>query len=487
MRVVARMSPHRLAIPMAFVALLTVACNDGPSAPALGRLHFTVQASGGDLDIDGYEFVVDSAPPRFVSSNVGLDADGIQRVGLFAPDIGAGSHSVSLMGVANNCSVSGSNPRSVTVASGETDSVAFTVVCGATGVQISTHTTGTDQPFAYDVQVDALSIPIATNGSQVVSRLQPGPHTITLSPTENCSVAGGVQTTATVSSRAIAPVHFEISCVPVVRMEKIAYVVDTAVGGKAQRMIALVKPDGSGATSLGVGDSPSWSPDGTQLVFTEAACQSYDAYYGSDCGGGLVIADPETRNKKPLSDGNAGFAPAWSPNGDMIAFTRCCAYTDPNRIYLVKPDGSLSAQLTVTQAHSVASPSWSPDGKRIVFVCSDGQSNDLCAIDRSGNGFTRLTSDGSAGVDRPAWRPDGTSIAFTRFPPGTTRPAIFLLDLATGALTRVTSGTGPAWSPDGSRLVFRGIDIVGLFTVDADGSSVTPLTKGAHSEPTWRP
>jgi Tol biopolymer transport system component len=120
-------------------------------------------------------------------------------------------------------------------------------------------------------------------------------------------------------------------------------------------------------------------------------------------------------------------------------------------------------------------------------VCSDGQSNDLCAIDRSGSGFTRLTSDGSAGVDRPAWRPDGTSIAFTRFPPGTTRPAIFLLDLATGALTRVTSGTGPAWSPDGSRLVFRGIDIVGLFTVDADGSSVTPLTKGAHSEPTWRP
>src|SRR5204862_5528330 len=112
----------------------------------------------------------------------------------------------------------------------------------------------------------------------------------------------------------------------------------------------------------------------------------------------------------------------------------------------------------------------------------------LCVIDKSGNGFVRFGGvGGSVGPGRPAWRPDGTSIAFTRYPPGSTRSQIVLLNLDDGAVTRVTDGSEPAWSPDGSRLVFAGVGIAGLFTVNVDGSFATPLTRGAHHAPAWRP
>jgi TolB protein len=271
-------------------------------------------------------------------------------------------------------------------------------------------------------------------------------------------------------------------------LEKIAYVVDTVVGGKPERMIALIRPDGSGATALAIGDSPSWSPDGTKLVLTDVLCSYYDPYYGTNCGGGLIILDPETGGSTVLADGSAAFRPAWSPTGDVIAFTRCCVYGDNNRIYLARPDGSQLSQLTIPEGINVSNPGWSPDGKRIAFTSSNGTTNDLCVIDVNGSGFARLISGNASGVEgRPAWRPDATSIAFARSPVGSTRPAIFLLSLDNGAVTRVTDGSEPAWSPDGSRLVFRGAAIGGLFTVNVDGSNLRPLTTGAHSAPAWRP
>jgi TolB protein len=108
----------------------------------------------------------------------------------------------------------------------------------------------------------------------------------------------------------------------------------------------------------------------------------------------------------------------------------------------------------------------------------------LCVIDRDGSRFGRLTTDRPLGDARPAWRPDGTSIAFSAYSP---EPAIFLFDLTNGAVTRVTDGLHPAWSRDGSRLVFDGVGLPGLYTVNTDGSAVERVTTGAYSEPAWRP
>jgi Tol biopolymer transport system component len=67
------------------------------------------------------------------------------------------------------------------------------------------------------------------------------------------------------------------------------------------------------------------------------------------------------------------------------------------------------------------------------------------------------------------------------------QPVIFLLDVATGAVTRVTDGFQPAWSRDGSQLAINGVGIPALYIVTADGSYVATLRIGAYREPAWRP
>jgi hypothetical protein len=481
---------HAALTLVASIAVLASACGDGPTAPAVGTLRLSVQTSGGDLDIDGYDLVVDSAQPRYVStSGIATQPDGSQTVGMVIDGLAPGIHSVSLTGVANNCSVTDTNPRSVAIARGETVNLAFGVACVPTGVEITTHTTGLDQPPLFNVRVDDVLRPMPVSGSQIVTRLEAGrPHVIALETTTgNCTVQGGTQT-VTVSTRTIVPVHFEISCAPVLRLEKIAYVVDTIVGAKPVRMIGLVKPDGSGAAAATTGDSPSWSPDGKKIVLTEASCDDYAAYYGTSCDGGLVVFDPEIGTRLALTSASGAFGPAWSPTGDAIAFTRCCVYADRNSIFVIAPDGSLLKQVAVSQVGVVSSPGWSPDGKRLAFICSVGSTSNLCVIDVTGAGFMQFKiADASVGEGRPAWSPDGKNIAFTLYPHGTPRPAIVLLDVASGTVTRVTDGSEPAWSRDGSKLVFNGVGVTGLYTINVDGSSVATITTRAYSAPAWRP
>ncbi len=477
---------------IALVASLASACgSDAPTAPEVGRLNLGVQTTGGDFDLDGFEFVVDSLAPRYVStSGVIVDADGTQRVGLTLVGVKPGAHVVSLHDVADNCTVGDPNPRSIAIVAGETATVQFSVVCVASGVAIATHTTGVDQPIAYDLRVDGLSAPLAANDSEVVSRLTPGPHTISLQALPgNCSLAAAAQT-VTVALGRIIPVHFEISCIPIVRLEKIAYSFDSAVvGGGIQRMVGLMNPDGSGPKALAAGDAPSWSPDGRRLVLTEVSCSYYGISYGDygySCAGGLVIVDPEMGSRTSVG-GSPAFSPAWSPTGDLIAFTRCCESGDRTTIYLMKPDGTPSGQLNIPQVVTAFDPGWSPDGKRIAFTCSGGNANDLCAINRDGSGFARLTTNVAVAGGRPAWKPDGTRIAFTVNERG--GPEISLLDLASGAVTRVTDGSQPAWSRDASLLVFSGgrPPSAGLYTVNVDGPFVAPLRNGAFGAPAWRP
>jgi len=95
----------------------------------------------------------------------------------------------------------------------------------------------------------------------------------------------------------------------------------------------------------------------------------------------LFVVDVESREETRLDRANDGemgsrrpLAPAWSPDGDRIAFT---AYLGENPddtmaldLYTIRPDGTGRERLTDAERRLQA-PTWSPDGERIAFVGGD--------------------------------------------------------------------------------------------------------------------
>lgn len=238
--------------------------------------------------------------------------------------------------------------------------------------------------------------------------------------------------------------------------------------------ITLIK-SGKPAEPLASGTSPSWSPDGSKLVFSNTQCDTdWETYYRCDSGG-LVIMNPETREVTSPPNGALGLEPAWSPDGRMIAFTR----HDVKQLFVMRLDGSVPVGFSFPNVDDVFDPSWSPDGRRIAFTCLGVG---ICIVNSDGTGFVRL--DVPFYAVAPAWSPDGSRIAFEIMTPGNAEIALMAVDGT--AVTRVTSGYEPAWSPDGTRLVFsRNND--GLFAINTDGSHLTRLTHGNDGSAAWRP
>ncbi len=174
----------------------------------------------------------------------------------------------------------------------------------------------------------------------------------------------------------------------------------------------------------------------------------------------------------------------------------CCDLTGKKEIYVMDFDGSEAKQ--VTHHHSLAfAPAWSPDGTRIAYSLITRHSNNIKNIDLYEFNFTsntvRMLSSRKGINSGAAYSPDGKKIAVTMSYLG--NPEIFLLDLATQAVAKITHSFGfdvdPTWSPDGKRLAFvssrTGVPMV--FTTKSDGSGVQRLTFAGryNATPTWSP
>jgi dipeptidyl aminopeptidase/acylaminoacyl peptidase len=123
-------------------------------------------------------------------------------------------------------------------------------------------------------------------------------------------------------------------------------------GGDDSR-IKLMSADGSHATTLvpaafGVG-SPTWRPDGRALAFVT-----------SSRAPGLFLVNDDGTDLRPLTKGGGG-DPSFSRDGRFVAFTRS------GDIFVARADGTRPRR-RVKQGLENAQPTWSPDGKQIVFV-----------------------------------------------------------------------------------------------------------------------
>ena len=161
-------------------------------------------------------------------------------------------------------------------------------------------------------------------------------------------------------------------------------------------------------TASGEARSPSWSPDGHQLVFTGP-------------GEALWIVRRDGTGFRSLlrsslaQDFLQGYdAPAWSPDGKTIAYVNDGGISGTSHIYLISADGSDRRRLTRDTVDE-SSPRWSPDGKEIAYVRGlAGESGDIFVASADGRGRVRALTDDDVDDVSPAWSPRGGTIAFLR-------------------------------------------------------------------------
>ena len=165
-------------------------------------------------------------------------------------------------------------------------------------------------------------------------------------------------------------------------------------------------------------------------------------------------------------------------------------------VFVLHPDGELD-NLTASDQRETA-PAWSPDGEQIAFVRHEevGRASDVWVMDPDGSGARNLTQRPDVIDTHPSWSPDGQQLAFmsTRGE----RVNLWVLDLDTGEVDNLSEGLQPhpeeihafpAWSPDGDHIAFirwREGERSNVWLMDADGEDVQRLT-WIHADPEFSP
>ncbi|OQY90403.1 MAG: hypothetical protein B6D38_03680 [Anaerolineae bacterium UTCFX1] len=208
--------------------------------------------------------------------------------------------------------------------------------------------------------------------------------------------------------------------------------------------IYIVGIDGTGLTQLTTSTAhdlyPSWSPDGTQLV------------YQTNEGGDQEIAIINISSKRYHAITNNGcndWGPVWSPDGDWIAFYSDC--DGERNIYKMRTNGNDRVQLTFTSGSNSWLPSWSPDGRKITLSSNRSGKYYVYVMDADGGGEVQLAK-GCVSY----YSPDGSQILYGVYCNDTGE---FWLMNADGSNQRpITDGVeckNATWSPDGKSIVFQ--------------------------------
>lgn len=180
--------------------------------------------------------------------------------------------------------------------------------------------------------------------------------------------------------------------------------------------------------------------------------------------------------------------PAWSPDGQRIAFERDPPGHHRTDIFVMGADGGNLVRLTrAREGEHNTNPSWSPTGLGLVFESDRSGAFQLYTMTSDGSLVSQLT-DLPGGAWSPAWSLDGTQIAFADF------SNLYVMPAIGGDPTLLSTGrymSEPNWAPDGQRLAFSKESGVGsdVFVIDRDGTheQLAVDASGFTSGPAWSP
>jgi Tol biopolymer transport system component len=229
-------------------------------------------------------------------------------------------------------------------------------------------------------------------------------------------------------------------------------------------------------------DDPNFSPDGSRLAFTRI-------------GEGLFAVKPDGTGLRRLTGGADDRYPVWSPNGTAIAFLQ--PYRNELRLYVMRADGRKQHRLRFTPARA-SRPSWTPDGRSLLIEMDGG----LLQVDaRTGKvqRQLRLPVELAPSEAVPTFSPNGRSVVYVGRrpePAGCQRTAcevfaLYLARVSAASARRFVDDAGPAgWSPDSRRIVF--VNRGGLEVRSVLGSQRSSIPIGLNdlfgdAPPAWQP
>lgn len=358
-----------------------------------GTLQVLTSTDGSDIDSDGYTVAVSGAGTQNSEVNDTLYFSGLDEE----------NYSVELMDAADNCTVSGENPRTVSVTAGDTTSTSYSVNCETILNSNIAFASSRDANFEIYVMDDT-----GANQTRITNDA------------------------ANDEDPAISPDGSQIAF---------------ASNRDGNSEIYIINADGSNLVQVtntsGVENSaPAWSPDGTQLAFTR--------FTGNQVLE-IFIIDTDGTNETNVTNNTSGndASPAWSPDGSRLAFMSDRGAEGDSEIWLVNTDGTGLSQLTDNDdTVSDGTPDWSPDGSQIAFSTDRDQDFEIYIMNADGSNATRITT--TPGQDsQPSWSPGGTEIVF--FSDRDANGEIYRIGTDGSGLTNLTVNASneidPDWSP----------------------------------------
>lgn len=262
---------------------------------------------------------------------------------------------------------------------------------------------------------------------------------------------------------------------------------------KVQSMdqVCIMNADGSGMRRLTSEDNqrhyyPSLAPDGKSVVYSSYREANVYEIYSLDLNDDSVTM---LTDKLGILTG-----PEISPNGKSIVFTRGNPNNGTYQLMIMDRDGGNVKK--VPQAFGW-DPTWSPDGKQILFAYGPENGVQLFVVNRNGKDLHQVTNLPVL-RGRSDWSPDGKSIV-TYVGPSWNREVYIMNADGSNARQLTPSGgnsQGPSFSPDGKWVAFTAyFDKYGddhgceIYVIRTDGTDLRRLTDNdtCDYQPRWGP